>query len=91
MVQGMPMLRGIPMVQGMSMIQLQPTVAQGTSLQPSAPAASPQAMPKRPYKRTVEATLARSVDSLKRVQRDIANTGAGCTAHRLRLLQKNSG
>ncbi len=53
MVQGMPMLRGIPMVQGMSMIQLQPTVAQGTSLQPSAPAASPQAMPKRPYKRTV--------------------------------------
>ncbi len=50
MLQGMPMLRGIPMVQGMSMIQLQPTVAQGTSLQPSAPAASLQAMPKRPYK-----------------------------------------
>ncbi len=50
MDQGMPMVQGIPMVQGMSMMQqqLQPTVVQGTSLQPAAPAASPQAMPKRP-------------------------------------------
>ncbi len=50
MVQRLPMVQGIPMVQGMSMMQqqLQPTVVQGTSLQPAAPAASPQAMPKRP-------------------------------------------
>ncbi len=65
MVQGMPMLRGIPMVQRMSMIQLQPTVAQGTSLQPSAPAASPQAMPKRPYKRTVEANTCKKCGQFK--------------------------
>ncbi len=67
MVQGMPMVQGIPMVQGMSMIQqqLQPTVVQGTSLQPSAPAASTQAMPKRPYKRTVEANTCKNRGQFK--------------------------
>ncbi|KAL0195369.1 hypothetical protein M9458_008941, partial [Cirrhinus mrigala] len=53
MIQGMPMVQGIPMVQGMPVIQ--PTVVQGTDSQPAAPAVSPQTMPKRPYKRTVEA------------------------------------
>ncbi len=67
MLQGMPMVQGIPMVQGMSMMQqqLQPTVVQGTSLQPSAPAASPQAMPKRPYKRTVEANTCKKCGQFK--------------------------
>ncbi len=56
MVQGIPMLQGIPMVQGMSMMQqqLQPTVVQDTSLQPGAPAASLQAMPKRPRLRLLQ-------------------------------------
>ncbi|KAL1276090.1 hypothetical protein QQF64_035713 [Cirrhinus molitorella] len=63
MVQGMPMVQGIQMVQGMPVIQ--PTVVQGTSSQPAAPAASPQTMPKRPYKRTVEANTCKKCGQFK--------------------------
>lgn len=66
MIQGMPMVQGIPMVQGMPVVQgmplLQPTVVQGTSSQP---AANPQTMPKRPYKRTVEANTCKKCGQFK--------------------------
>ncbi|XP_052429310.1 uncharacterized protein LOC127970861 [Carassius gibelio] len=66
LVQGMPMVQGIPMVQGMPVVQgmplLHPTVVQGTSSQP---AANPQTMPKRPYKRTVEANTCKKCGHFK--------------------------
>lgn len=67
MVHGIPMVQGVQMVQGMPMMQplLQPTVVQGPSSQPSAPAANPGAMPKRPYRRTVEANTCKKCGLFK--------------------------
>ncbi|XP_067283577.1 uncharacterized protein [Pseudorasbora parva] len=63
MVQGIPMVQGVQMVQGMPMMQplLQPTVVRGTSSQP----ATPETMPKRPYRRTVEANTCKKCGQYK--------------------------
>ncbi|XP_073689484.1 uncharacterized protein [Garra rufa] len=63
MVQGMAMVQGIPFVQGMPIIP--PTVVQAISSQPAAPTASPQTMPKRPYRRTVEANTCKKCGQFK--------------------------
>nr|XP_055039096.1 uncharacterized protein LOC129426670 [Misgurnus anguillicaudatus] len=72
MVQGMPVIHGVQMVQGMPLMQpvLQPAVVQGTTSQPAPPGPSQGAMPKRPYKRTVEANTCKKCGQFK-----IAETG----------------
>lgn len=61
MVQGMPTVQGIPVVQPL----LQPTVVQVSASQPAAPAANPGAIPKRPYRRTVEANTCKKCGQFK--------------------------
>ncbi len=95
--QGVPMLRGMPMVQGMPMVSGDVNDAatvtayscaghQFTAFCTSCQSASHAQATLQENCRGKHLQEVRTV--LKQVQRDIANTGAGCTAHRLRLLQR---
>ncbi|XP_057214898.1 uncharacterized protein LOC130569327 [Triplophysa rosa] len=61
--QSVPMFQYVPVVQGMLMVQGMPS--QVTASQPAAPAANPGAIPKRPYRRTVEANTCKKCGQFK--------------------------
>nr|XP_017211153.2 uncharacterized protein LOC101883862 [Danio rerio] len=65
-MQGVQMAQGIPMVQGMPLRQppLQPTMS-STSSQPAASPSTSGAIPKRPYRRTVQANTCKKCGQFK--------------------------